>query len=227
MNRFLFLSLFLSVAVLGNAQSISPADSIILTHIQESNLKNQSIQTLFRHQRTRKGVTENCYGTLYYERVAPKKKGDVEATIAMHYSKPTGWYYIITTTALYNGLSNKHRTFNYKWVPLMKQLGNAMAWAVNGNVYSIFKTFNVSLSIATDKDFYTVTLTSRGGLNKGVDYLVLKYSRDDGILHYMEMQEKFGCNHKYTIGLDSTGKYHNPQFNISIPASVYVVNERT
>ncbi len=223
MKRF-FLCLLFAVAAAGlSAQGISAADSVILNQILTKNKHYRSMQAPFRHDYVKKGRTSHRYGTFYCERVAPAQKGDVEAKIAMLYSSPKDDYYVITTTHLYNGLNGRHLHFNYKLIPLMKLLGNAMAWAVNGDVYSLYNNFTVNYRMTSDQHYYVITLTSDDSFNKGISRLVLKYDKATCRIAYLEMEEKLGIVHKYSMGVDAHGKHQQPTLNKPIPQKVYLV----
>ena len=153
--------------------------------------------------------------------MTPAKHGDTEAKIAMRYSNPEGEYYIITTTNLYNGIDGHKLNFNYRFVPLMKLLGNALAWAMNGDIYSICNDLNTNFQMATDAHHYIITLTVKKGYNKGITKMVLKYSKKTCLIDYMEMEEKLGLIHKYTMGLDANGTIHAPLLNTPIDGKVY------
>jgi len=223
MKRILF-SLALVVCALSlSAQDITSADSAILNQIYAKNRHFHSIQAPFCHDLIKRGKTQHKAGTFYCERVAPKKAGDVEAKIAMRYNQPQGDYYVITTTHLYNGLNGRDKSFNFRYISLMKLLGNAMAWAVNGDVYSLYNNFTVNFNLTPDEHNYIVTLSSDKSFNKGISRLVLKYNKSTCLISYMEIEEKFGTLHKYTLGIDEKGQRHKPQLNKPIDPKVYVV----
>ncbi len=206
-----------------SAQDISAADSAILNRIYAKNKHYHSMQAPFKHDYIKKGKTNHRHGTFYCERVIPSQKGDVEAKIAMLYSYPKDDYYVITTTHLYNGLNGRHLHFNYKYIQLMKLLGNAMAWAVNGDVYSLYNNFTVNYKMTTDQHNYIITLSSDDSFNKGISRLVLKYDKTTCLISYLEIEEKLGIIHKYSMGVDAQGKYHQPTLNKPIPQKVYLV----
>ena len=144
----IILALVLSVFALPlSAQGISASDSAILNRILTHNRQYRTTQAPFQHERIKKGVHQHKTGTFYCERVKPSKAGDIEAKIAMLYNNPVGDYYIITTTHLYNGLNGRHKKYNFKHITLMKLLGNAMAWAVNGDIYNLYDNFNVTFKL--------------------------------------------------------------------------------
>lgn len=208
------------------SQNISSADSVVLNKILEGNRQYQTIRTQFQHDRYKGDKLRHRFGTLYYEALHPKNKKDVSALISMLYSDPKGEYYIITDKKLHNVISGFHLHFNYKIIPLMKQLGNAMAWAMKGDIYSLYDNFNVDLKITADNNFYTVSLDSRRGFNKGINRLVLKYDKKNYLISYMLMEEKLGVTHIYTIGKDAAGHIHQPVFNQPIDAAVFSVEGR-
>lgn len=218
----LFLTLVFCSLLL-SAQGISSSDSAILNHIYAKNRHFHSTQAPFCHDLIKRGKTQHRAGTFYCERVVPKKAGDVEAKIAMRYNQPQGDYYVITTTHLYNGLNGRNKSFNFKYISLMKLLGNAMAWAVNGDVYSLYNNFTVNFNLTSDQHHYIVTLSSDASFNKGISRLVLKYNKSTCLISYLEIEEKFGIIHKYTMGIDPQGHYHQPIINKPIDQKVYVV----
>lgn len=221
---FAALALLLSTAAM--AQTITSNDSVILNKLLSTNKQYRSIQNNFRHDliKIKKNTTQHRYGTLYYEQVKPAKQGDTEAKIAMRYSDPANEYYIINTTHLYNGIDGHKLKFNYRFVPLMKLLGNALAWAMNGDIYSIYNNLNTDFQMATTQTHYVITLTVKKGYNKGITKMLLKYDKKTCIIDYMEVEEKLGLIHKYTMGLDANGKKHNPLLNTPIDDKVFHLN---
>ena len=217
------LALALAFAASATAQAITAKDSIVLNKLLTTNKQYRSIQNTFRHDliKPKKNTIQHRYGTLYYEQVTPAKHGDTEAKIAMRYSKPEGEYYIITSTHLYNGIDGHKLKFNYRFVPLMKLLGNSLAWAMNGDIYSICTDLNTNFQMATTATHYVITLTVTKGHNKGITKMVLKYDKKTCLIDYMEIEEKLGIIHKYTMGLDEKGKKHPPLLNNPIDQSVY------
>lgn len=218
----LYLALMFCASILP-AQGFSPADSAILTRILVQNRHYHSTQAPFKHDIIKKGKTSHKQGTFYCERITPTEQGGVEAKIAMLYSQPKGDYYVITPTYLYNGLNGKHLSFNFKYISLMKLLGNAMAWAVNGDVYSIYNNFTVNYKISSDQSNYIITLSSDESFNKGISRLILKYNKSTCLISYLELEEKFGIVHKYTMGIDSHGHRQKPIINQPISPKVYIV----
>lgn len=208
------------------AQTITPADSAVLNRLLTTNRQYRTLQNTFRHDliKLKKNTTQHRYGTIYYQQLKPAKPGDTEAKIAMRYSNPKGEYYIITNTHLYNGIDGHSLNFNYKFVPLMKLLGNAMAWAMNGDIYSIYNNLNTNFQLATTPTHYIVTLTVKKGYNKGITKMMLQYDKKTCLIDYMEMEEKLGLIHKYTMGLDANGKRHAPLLNTPIDNKVYTLD---
>ena len=217
------LLLTFAVAFAAQAQNITAADSATLNRILTANKQYRSLQNNFRHDlvKVKKNTLQHRYGTLYYEQVNPAKHGDTEAKIAMRYNNPEGEYYIITTTHLYNGIDGHKLKFNYRYVPLMKLLGNALAWAMNGDIYSIVTDLNTDFQLATTATHYVVTLTIKKGHNKGITKMLLKYDKKTCLIDYMEIEEKLGLIHKYTMGLDAKGQTHKPLLNTPIDQKVY------
>ncbi|GEM_PF-2113085 len=209
------------------AAQISPADSATLLSIYQANRQVRTIQCPFQHDLTKRGETSARFGTLYIERLKTEHPNDIEAKIAMRYSNPEGEFYIITATDLYNGISGHdwHFTLRPGKSSLWKQLGNAMAWAVIGDVLQLMENFNTKLTIASDSQTHTVTLDSSKGFNKGVSRIVMKYDRHSGLIQYLELREKFGSTHKYFLGIDEKGRRHSPRINHSVDQSVYVVKD--
>lgn len=203
------------------AQTITAQDSAILNKLLAANKQYRTLQNTFRHDLIKKGTTHHRYGTLYVTKVKPAKKGDIEANISMLYTAPKGEYYIINTTNLYNGIDGHKLNFNYKIVPLMKLLGNAMAWSMNGDIYSIYNNLNTDFQLTSDNSHYIITLTVKKGHNKGITKMLLKYDKTTCLIDYMEMEEKLGLFHKYYMGLDSKGKTHSPLLNHPVDPKVY------
>jgi len=218
----LFLTLVFCTSIL-SAQSISSSDSVILNRILAKNKHYHTTQAPFKHDIIKKGKVNHKHGTFYCERIAPTQQGGVEAKMALLYSQPKGDYYIITSTYLYNGLNGRHKKFNFRHISLMKLLGNALAWAVNGDVYSLYNNFTVNYSLTEDQHNYIVTLSSEGRFNKGVNRLVLKYSKSTYLISYLELEEKIGITHKLTMCIDANGHYQQPSLNKPIDQSVYQV----
>jgi hypothetical protein len=164
------LILTFALSTVAAAQNISAADSAVLNHILTANQQFHSIQNTFRHDllKPKKNISQQRYGTLYYEQLKPAKHGDTEAKIAMRYSKPEGEYYIITSTNLYNGIDGHKLNFNYRFVPLMKLLGNSLAWAMNGDIYSICTDLNTNFQMATTATHHVITLSITKGDNTGI-----------------------------------------------------------
>ena len=225
MKKLLFFILAaLLLAPVIQAQTITAKDSAILNRIHTANQQYRTLQNNFRHDLIKKGTTYHRYGTLYVTKVKPAKKGDIEANISMLYSDPKGEYYIINTTHLYNGIDGHKLKFNYKFVPLMKLLGNAMSWSMNGDIYSIYNNLNTDFQMATDAKHYIITLTVKKGYNRGISKMLLKYDKTTGLIDYMEMEEKLGLIHKYYMGLDTNGKTHKPLLNTPIDTKVYTLD---
>ena len=219
----LILSL-VSATCLLQAQSISAADSAVFNKLLASNQKYHSLKTIFRHELIKKNSSQMRFGTLYYEQVSPNKKGDIEALISMLYDTPKGEYYIINKTNLYNGIDGHKLNFSYRFVPLMKLLGNAVAWAMNGDIYSICSNLQTDYTLTSDANYHIVALTVKKGKNKGITRMLMKYSKKTGLIEYLEIEEKLGITHKYSMGLDNKGTFHQPQINATINASVFTLN---
>ena len=200
-KTLILIALALALCPAAAAQTITAQDSAILNRIHTANQQYRTLQNTFRHDLI--------------------KKGDIEANISMLYSDPKGEYYIINTTHLYNGIDGHKLKFNYKFVPLMKLLGNAMSWSMNGDIYSIYNNLNTDFQLATDAKYYIITLTVKKGYNKGITKMLLKYDKNTGLVDYMEMEEKLGLIHKYTMGLDANGTIHAPLLNTPIDGKVY------
>lgn len=220
---FLILSL-VSATCLLQAQSISAADSAVFNKLLASNQKYHSLKTIFRHELIKKNTSQIRFGTLYYEQVSPNKKGDIEALISMLYDTPKGEYYIINKTNLYNGIDGHKLNFSYRFVPLMKLLGNAVAWAMNGDIYSICSNLQTDYTLTSDANHHIVALSVKKGKNKGITRMLMKYSKKTGLIEYLEIEEKLGITHKYSMGLDNKGTFHQPQINTTINASVFTLN---
>jgi hypothetical protein len=92
---------------------------------------------------------------------------------------------------------------------------------MNGDIYSICNDLNTNFQMATDAHHYIITLTVKKGYNKGITKMVLKYSKKTCLIDYMEMEEKLGLIHKYTMGLDANGTIHAPLLNTPIDGKVY------
>ena len=105
----------------------------------------------------------------------------------------------------------------------MKLLGNAMAWAVNGDVYSLYNNFTVKLNLTADEHNYIISLNSDDSFNKGISRLLLKYNKNTCLISYLEIEEKFGTVHKYTLGVDANGHHQQPVVNKPIDPKVYVI----
>lgn len=223
MKKILLCLIGLFFCTILSAQGISSADSTVLNNILEKNKHYHSTQAPFKHEIIKKGKTTRKHGTFYCERVTPTKQGGIEAKMAMLYSHPQGDYYVITPTHLYNGLNGRHKSFNFKYISLMKLLGNAMAWAVNGDVYSLYNNFTVNYQMTSDDHNYIITLSSDASFNKGISRLVLKYNKTTCLISYLEIEEKIGIIHKYTLGIDTLGHQHQPIINKTIDQKVYVV----
>lgn len=206
-----------------SAQEINASDSAILNHILIQNRHYHSTQAPFQHNIIKKGKKIHKTGTFYCERVTPMKAGDIEAKMSMLYNNPVGDYYIITTTHLYNGLNGRNKKYNFKYISLMKLLGNAMAWAVNGDVYSLYNNFTVKLNLTADEHNYIISLNSDDSFNKGISRLLLKYNKNTCLISYLEIEEKFGTVHKYTLGVDANGRHQQPVVNKPIDPKVYVI----
>lgn len=219
----LILSL-VSATCLLQAQSISAADSAVFNKLLASNQKYHSLKTIFRHELIKKNTSQMRFGTLYYEQVSPNKKGDIEALISMLYDTPKGEYYIINKTNLYNGIDGHKLNFSYRFVPLMKLLGNAVAWAMNGDIYSICSNLQTDYTLTSDSNYHIVALSVKKGKNKGITRMLMKYSKKTGLIEYLEIEEKLGITHKYSMGLDNKGTFHQPQINTTINASVFTLN---
>ena len=213
------VALFLGPAVV--AQTITAQDSAILNRIHSANKQYRTLQNNFRHDLVKKNSTQQRYGTLYVTKVKPTKKGDIEANIAMIYSNPQGEYYIINTTHLYNFIDGHKLKFNYRIVPLMKLLGNAMSWSMNGDIYSICNNLNTDFQMATDTKHYIITLTVKKGYNKGITKMILKYDKTTCLIDYLEVEEKLGLIHKYYMGRDAKSQIHKPLLNTPIDNKVY------
>lgn len=220
------LTLLLTLSAALPAQTITAKDSVILNKLITTNKQYRSIQNTFRHDliKIKKKTIQHRYGTLYYQQVTPAKHGDTEAKIAMRYTQPQGEYYIITTTHLHNGIDGHNLHFNYRFVPLMKLLGNALAWAMNGDIYSIYNDLHTDFQLTSDAHHYIITLTVQKGYNKGITKMILKYDKTTCLIDYMEMEEKLGLIHKYTMGLDSKDKRHHPLLNTPINDQVYKID---
>ncbi len=219
----LILSL-VSATCLLQAQSISAADSAVFNKLLASNQKYHSLKTIFRHELIKKNTSQIRFGTLYYEQVSPNKKGDIEALISMLYDTPKGEYYIINKTNLYNGIDGHKLNFSYRFVPLMKLLGNAVAWAMNGDIYSICSNLQTDYTLTSDANHHIVALSVKKGKNKGITRMLMKYSKKTGLIEYLEIEEKLGITHKYSMGLDNKGTFHQPQINATINSSVFTLN---
>ena len=219
----LILSL-VSATCLLQAQSISAADSAVFNKLLASNQKYHSLKTIFRHELIKKNTSQMRFGTLYYKQVSPNKKGDIEALISMLYDTPKGEYYIINKTNLYNGIDGHKLNFSYRFVPLMKLLGNAVAWAMNGDIYSICSNLQTDYTLTSDVNHHIVALSVKKGKNKGITRMLMKYSKKTGLIEYLEIEEKLGITHKYSMGLDNKGTFHQPQINTTINASVFTLN---
>lgn len=225
MKKTIFtILLALLLAPVLHAQTITAKDSVVLNRLLTANKQFRTLQNSFRHDLIKKNSTQQRYGTLYVTKVKPTKKGDIEANISMRYTVPNGEYYIINTTNLYNGIDGHKFNFNYKYVPLMKLLGNAMAWSMNGDIYSIYDNLNTDFQMATDSKHYIITLTVKKGHNKGITKILLKYDKTTCLIDYMEMEEKLGLIHKYYMGIDSKGTTHKPLLNNPIDPKVYKLN---
>ena len=161
----LILSL-VSATCLLQAQSISAADSAVFNKLLASNQKYHSLKTIFRHELIKKNTSQMRFGTLYYKQVSPNKKGDIEALISMLYDTPKGEYYIINKTNLYNGIDGHKLNFSYRFVPLMKLLGNAVAWAMNGDIYSICSNLQTDYTLTSDANHHIVALSVKKGKNR-------------------------------------------------------------
>ena len=182
------------------------------------------MKTIFRHELIKKNTSQMRFGTLYYEQISPSKKGDIEALISMLYDTPKGEYYIINKTNLYNGIDGHKLNFSYRFVPLMKLLGNAVAWAMNGDIYSICSNLQTDYTLTSDANHHIVALSVKKGKNKGITRMLMKYSKKTGLIEYLEIEEKLGITHKYSMGLDNKGTFHQPQINATINASVFTLN---
>ena len=222
MKKTLLLALVaLILGPVAAAQNITAQDSVVLNRILSTNKQYRTLQNSFRHDLVKKNSSQQRYGTLYVTKVKPVKKGDIEANIAMIYSNPKDEYYIINTTHLYNFIDGHKLKFNYRIVPLMKLLGNAMSLSMNGDIYSIYNNLNTDFQMATDAKHYIITLTVKKGHNKGITKMILKYDKNTCLIDYMEIEEKLGIIHKYYMGRDAKGQTHKPLLNTPIDNKTY------
>lgn len=221
MRRIIPFLLLLCVASLAHSQSpLSSADSAVLRQILTANKAYRTLQCNIRHDLIKSGKSQRRYGTLYTERVKNAKSGDVSAQIAMHYTMPQGESYIITSTHLYNAIDGHDIKFNYKIVPLMKQLGGTVSWGFVGDVFSILRYMKLDIAITSDAKNHIITLTS-GKRNKGISRMLLKYNRTNGLINYMEIDEALGVTHRFSMGQDAAGKTAQPIINHPIDSKVF------
>ena len=191
---------------------------------KKQDIKQEANYDYYFHELIKKNTSQMRFGTLYYKQVSPNKKGDIEALISMLYDTPKGEYYIINKTNLYNGIDGHKLNFSYRFVPLMKLLGNAVAWAMNGDIYSICSNLQTDYTLTSDANHHIVALSVKKGKNKGITRMLMKYSKKTGLIEYLEIEEKLGITHKYSMGLDNKGTFHQPQINTTINASVFTLN---
>ena len=191
MKKFVFL-LIVALGILPTcwAQADSAA---ILQKIFETNKDVVTLQAPYTHLR-KAGSTSQRKGNFYY--IAKSRQ------LAMRYTEPEGRYFVVSNHHLYNKIGAIPMHFNTRRSALMRLFGDCMVWAVRGDVQSIYKTNNVTMTIAEDAadNCYVITMTANSGFNKGISRIVLKYDRTTCILFHMEVGEVINVDHVFQIG---------------------------
>ena len=181
----------------------------ILTRIRDAHKNVQTIQCTFTHQRTNpRGKQKTRIGNFYYI--------DSTSQMAMRYTNPSSMYFIVSDNHLYNGLNIIPLHFNMKHNAIMRALGNAMVWAVRGDVRSIIDDNNVSTNIEERDGYYVITMTANKGFNRGITSIVLKYDTATCLLRHMEVVEIIRVSHIFKLGA-------TPQLNGTIAKEPFVL----
>lgn len=194
-HKSLTLVLLLAGAALPACAGQTPGDTI-LSRILEAHRDVATIQSSFTHQRTNsRGKTTVSKGNFYYI--------DSTRQMAMRYTQPHSMYFIVSNNYLYNGLNKIPLHFNMKRNDIMRALGNAMVWAVRGEVQRIIDDNNVITQIYEEKGYYVITMTARSGFNRGITRIVLKYEKEHCLLRHMEVDEIVHVSHLFMLGDDT------------------------
>lgn len=220
MKRLLILLLAAAAAGPLAAQGIGAADSAVFDRLLAQNRHYRTAQGTVLLDMTKRGRTRHKEGTFYFERVAAPKAGDIVARMAMRYHTPKGEYYVITPTNLYNGLDGRRRNIGFRYVAPMKLLGSTIAWAAVGDIYSLCDRLKPRCRLTEDRRHYTVTLTCPPKNNRGINRMVIKYRKSDGLIAYLEVEDRLGTLHQYTLGSDTAPTL----LNKPVDPAVFVVD---
>lgn len=204
-----------SIILLILAMGVLPAcwaqadSAAILQKIFETNKDVTTLQAPYTHLR-KAGSTSIRKGNFYY--IAKSRQ------LAMRYTEPEGHYFVVSNNHLYNKIGNIQMHFNTRHSSLMKLFGDCMVWAVRGDVQSIYKANDVTMTVVEDLEdnCFVITLTAKSGLNKGISRIVLKYDRATCILFHMEVGEVINVDHVFQIE-------RNPKRNAPIEQSHFEI----
>lgn len=179
-----------------SATAMAGDGDAILSRIKAAHKDVATIESSFTHERTTaRGKKSVRNGIFYYV--------DSTRQMAMRYSNPSSMYFIVSNGHLYNGLNKIPLHFNMKRNAIMRALGNAMVWAVRGDVQNIIDDNNVDTRIYEEEGFYVISMTARNGFNRGITRIVLKYEKSHCLLRHMEVEEIIKVNHVFLLGNDT------------------------
>lgn len=124
--------------------------------------------------------SQSLNGVLYYTN---------EGKMAMNYEKPAGDRFVISGNKVMHIKSGKRKTFDMAKTASVKSLANSLLWALSGQVQKVADANNADIAVEESSDNYTVTLTARKRQVKGYAKLVLIYSKKNGLLQSLSMEE--------------------------------------
>lgn len=163
----------------------------LLGKIKDLNKAYACFQSEFVQEETSAGTgkKEKLVGTLYFRN--PDK-------MAMHYTQPETELLVINGDDFFMRRGKRSRRFNMEKNARMQKLGSTLLACMMGDVAQVASANDAEVSAKEDARHYVVTLTARKKQPRGYHRIMLAYSKADGLLREMTMEE-FGGKVAYYV----------------------------
>lgn len=133
---------------------------------------------------------ETLEGTLYFS---------ATDRMSMHYTNPPSDLLVINSDQFYMASGKRKNLFNLAQNATMHSLAHLLLNSMHGDVEAIATETGSKIEYTSDAQYHIFTLTKTKREIKGYRRVVLKYAKNDLLLHYMLLEEHSGNYNTYTL----------------------------
>lgn len=119
--------------------------------------------------------------------------------LEMTYEQADKEYFLIDGTKMVRRRGGREDKFDLTKNQLMRRLANTLLYAFSGQVEKISTEQNTTLKVSEEKSSYRVVLDARKKQVMGYSHIEILYSKKDGRIVYMQMDEFNGVSTIYVL----------------------------